>query len=420
MFNEQNAFEFLKELSFPRLAGSHDEHRAAEIIRKSLKKAGVSCRLEPFKISAYDKTNATLEVLEPYKKTYTANAIGLAGNTPAKGITAEFLHLTTYDHFTLNSAKGKIAMFYNSQQKEFYGKLKKYKIPAFVRIIDHPENDTHLSLMYTVVDKYGKIPGVSISYETALELIHRKAKKAKIRVSQKEFKGTSHNVTAEIKGTAFPDEIIFACAHYDSVMNCAGAVDNASGSASILEFARYFKKNPPLRTIRFAWFGSEELGMLGSFAYVKKHKKDIKKIKFLVNMDMTASIIGSNSAYVCGSKSFKDFVTSAAREKGIPMDLQQEAYSSDNIPFNDYKVPSIAFHRSGGHYYHTFRDEFRLINAENMQMLGEFCLDFLRRCANAPELPFTLDIEEKDREDTIKYIKDRLLMKPAPEKKAAD
>ena len=56
--------------------------------------------------------------------------------------------------------------------------------------------------------------------------------------------------------------------HLDSVTAGPGINDNASGSATLLEIARQLAGTPPAHTIRFAWWGAEELGLLGSRHYV--------------------------------------------------------------------------------------------------------------------------------------------------------
>ena len=66
------------------------------------------------------------------------------------------------------------------------------------------------------------------------------------------------NVTAELLGTTYPDEIIVIGAHYDAEVNTPGADDNASGVAVMLELARRFADNPQARTIRFIAFANEE------------------------------------------------------------------------------------------------------------------------------------------------------------------
>ncbi|HVE42206.1 MAG TPA: M28 family peptidase [Planctomycetota bacterium] len=66
------------------------------------------------------------------------------------------------------------------------------------------------------------------------------------------------NLEVEIRGASAPGEIVVVGAHYDSVLNCPGANDNASGTAGLLALARSLAKSAPARTLRFVAFVNEE------------------------------------------------------------------------------------------------------------------------------------------------------------------
>ena len=83
----------------------------------------------------------------------------------------------------------------------------------------------------------------------------------------------AYNILADIPGTDRTNEYVMAGAHLDSWVASDGAVDNAAGSAVIMEAARILKalNVRPKRTIRFALWNGEEQGILGSLAYVDRH-----------------------------------------------------------------------------------------------------------------------------------------------------
>ena len=83
----------------------------------------------------------------------------------------------------------------------------------------------------------------------------------------------AYNVIADIPGTARGGEYVMAGAHLDSWVASDGAVDNAAGSAVVMEAARILRAMNvrPKRTIRFALWNGEEQGLLGSLAYVDKY-----------------------------------------------------------------------------------------------------------------------------------------------------
>jgi hypothetical protein len=95
-----------------------------------------------------------------------------------------------------------------------------------------------------------------------------------------------HNVIAEIPGREKPDEWIIIGAHLDSWDYGTGAQDNGSGCAMVLEAARAIAMmGAPRRSIRFALWGGEEEGLLGSAAYVKAHKAELGKCVAALNTD---------------------------------------------------------------------------------------------------------------------------------------
>ncbi|MEI9959306.1 MAG: M28 family peptidase [Ferruginibacter sp.] len=107
----------------------------------------------------------------------------------------------------------------------------------------------------------------------------------------------SYNVIGKITGTKYPDEVIIYTAHWDhlgigkpnakgdSIYN--GALDNASGTAGLLELARAFKslKTKPERTIIILCVTSEEQGLLGSAYYAQNPIYPAAKTLANINMD---------------------------------------------------------------------------------------------------------------------------------------
>ncbi|MDF1751305.1 MAG: M20/M25/M40 family metallo-hydrolase [Verrucomicrobiales bacterium] len=82
--------------------------------------------------------------------------------------------------------------------------------------------------------------------------------------------GTGINLITTLTGKSRPEKIIDVTAHYDTVAGSPGADDNNSGVAGVLEIARILTKQDELeKTVRFVFFDFEELGLVGSRAFVK-------------------------------------------------------------------------------------------------------------------------------------------------------
>jgi Peptidase family M28/PA domain len=97
-----------------------------------------------------------------------------------------------------------------------------------------------------------------------------------------------YNVIAESRG-GDKNHVVVVDAHLDAIYG-AGMLDNASGSATILDIAEKMKNVNPLNKLRFIWFGGEELGLLGSSYYVNNlSKSELSHIGYDLDADVTAT-----------------------------------------------------------------------------------------------------------------------------------
>jgi hypothetical protein len=97
-----------------------------------------------------------------------------------------------------------------------------------------------------------------------------------------------YNVIAESKG-GDKNHVVVVDAHLDAIYG-AGMLDNASGSATILDVAQQMKNVNPLNKLRFIWFGGEELGLLGSSYYVNNlSSTELSHIGYDLDADVTAT-----------------------------------------------------------------------------------------------------------------------------------
>jgi hypothetical protein len=97
-----------------------------------------------------------------------------------------------------------------------------------------------------------------------------------------------YNVIAESKG-GDPNHVLVVDAHLDAIYG-EGMLDNASGSATILDIAQKMKRVQPLNKLRFIWFGGEELGLLGSINYVNNlSPTELGRIRYDLDADVTAT-----------------------------------------------------------------------------------------------------------------------------------
>lgn len=157
---------------------------------------------------------------------------------------------------------------------------------------------------------------------------------------------TQYNVIAESKD-GDPNNVVMVGAHLDSVQRGPGINDNGSGSAALLEIAEGMAKVKPFNKVRFAWWGAEESGLIGSTAYVaglSQAEKD--KIALYLNFDMVGSpnhvffvYDGDNSDNVgagagpAGSTQIEDVFERFYLDRGIPFKGTDFSGRSDYGPF---------------------------------------------------------------------------------------
>lgn len=177
---------------------------------------------------------------------------------------------------------------------------------------------------------------------------------------------TSHNVAAKITGSSRPDEYVIYTAHWDhfgigkpdekgdSIYN--GALDNASGTAALLEIARAFMSRhaKPERTIVFLSVTAEEQGLLGSAYYVKHPIYPLDSTVANINIDGINNIGKTKDIAISGGmgqSELENYLLAEVEKQGryISPELHPEAghyFRSDHFNFAKAGVP--AFTTGGG------------------------------------------------------------------------
>lgn len=180
---------------------------------------------------------------------------------------------------------------------------------------------------------------------------------------------TTYNVIARVKGRNTKNTVMSG-AHLDGVIDGHGINDNGSGSAALLESARVVSKQLKLNKKRkakkpknglvFAWWGAEELGLLGAEHWVadeaENHAKRFRALAAYLNFDMVGSTNyalmvydGDNSTYgeddgamvgPKGSGAIEKLFHSAFKKQGSKSDETAFSGRSDYGPFIEYGVPA--------------------------------------------------------------------------------
>ena len=189
------------------------------------------------------------------------------------------------------------------------------------------------------------------------------------------------NFIGYIPGTDQPERFIVISAHYDHLgmkegKLYPGADDNASGVASMLAIATWFKAHPPRHSIVFAAFDGEELGLQGARAFLAALPFPKRQLAMNLNLDMV-SHNDNNEIFIAGTShtpAFKPLVAQAAERSTVSVKLGHDRSqlvagsvedwtgSSDHGPFHEAGVPFLYAGVEDHADYHTPGDTFEHIN----------------------------------------------------------
>jgi len=194
------------------------------------------------------------------------------------------------------------------------------------------------------------------------------------------------------------DDMIIFGAHHDTVYNGPGAVDDTSGTATVLELATQFgalynELGTPEYTIKFCTWGGEEEGLFGSKAWVEAHQEELKEhLRIYINLDMNhvdaernngVTLFGNSEEDVIHiyniREKFNETYPSLASKYDAKLNLLDSSdmpYNSDHAPFvfeidpdGEYGKALVCY-GSGSSEYHTYLDGMDRFNEESLAVSG--------------------------------------------------
>jgi hypothetical protein len=246
--------------------------------------------------------------------------------------------------------------------------LKEAGVLAVLLAADKPH-----SMLYTAPVEFGgtgrlaALPTVSLAREDVglLRRLLGQSRTPRVRLDVRNKVGPAFdatNVVGEIPGTDSAQELIVVGAHLDSNDLGPGALDNAAGSAAVLETARAVKALglKPRRTLRFVLFTGEEEGMVGSIAYVERHRAEMDRTVAALVMDVGA---GRPVGWFSMGRTDLDAgirALSAPLAQFGEMAVEHAAFAAtDNAPFMAEGVPNLVLLQDETPYFpvhHTVAD----------------------------------------------------------------
>lgn len=399
-----------------RFGGTKGERQAANFIKQKLEEYGLKdVHLEPFEYLGWTRGEATLKIIEPIE--HTLPCISLP-HSPPVDLEGEVFDLgdgfpDDFDKYA-QQIKGKIVMV-NSEMnpkssKRWVHRMEKYGrsilsgATGFLFINHYPAYGPATGGI-GIHGQAGPILGLSLSKEDGafLQRIMRRNGTVKIQATTTDTLAdmTSWNIVGDLPGTEHPEEIIMLGSHYDGHDISQGAIDPASGVASVLEAARVLSKyaHPLPRTLRFCLWGVEEIGLLGSRAYVEQHKAELGKIRFYLNMD-AAGGVDPMDINLHEWPELQETFESYRNQMNLHFVVGQSFHAaSDHFPFLlqgvcTAGIESVRKTRTGRGYGHTRHDTVDKVTLVSLREASTLAARLTLRIANESQWPVSTRDEE--------------------------
>ncbi|XP_045492536.1 carboxypeptidase Q-like isoform X2 [Colias croceus] len=335
----------------------------------------------------------SVQMLEPRIKKIAVLGLGPSVSTPSEGITADLIVVSSFndlDKLSEEDVKGKIVLF--DEVYTNYGETVIYRVESASRAA---KNGAVASLirsvtpfsLYTPHTGYQhyekdvpKIPTAAITVEDAALLRRLYEKKEKIVLNIKMFstydRKKSRNTIIDFKGSKYPDKYVIVSGHIDSWDVGQGAMDDGGGmmiSWFVPVVLKHFQIRPK-RTLRAILWTSEEAGLVGAQAYLKRHLDELDKINFIMESDegtfkpLGLDVGGSKTAQCIIAEILKLFPT-------IDKMTESESPGSDIILFIKKGIPGASLLNENDKYFwfhHTEADTMEVQKMEDVVKCAAF------------------------------------------------
>jgi Zn-dependent M28 family amino/carboxypeptidase len=333
-----------------RAASTPGYEASAQYIERKLRAAGYTPVRQTFPYDRYDTVSASLERLSPSPRSYAYDApdgfldmnYSGSGNVTAP-LTAVDINLAG-DRASTSGCEaadfggfmaGNIALI---QRGTCTFRIKADNAAAagaagviiFNQGNDDPGDERFALFGGTLDAPQADLPVVSTSFATGAELAGLKDVSMHLSVDATVTALTSFNILADTGGRA--DRTVLVGAHLDSVPEGPGINDNGTGTASILETAIQLKASgqTPVNRVRFAFWGGEEPGLIGSDYYASQlTASQIKTHAVNLNFDMVGSPNFVRYVYDGDGSSFG---TKGPNGSGLVEKVFVDYFKSQNLP----------------------------------------------------------------------------------------
>ena len=344
----------------PRESGTAQEKAAADFLAARFESLGYDVSLQPFKV---DVESAEV-LIGPEGQDFRSIPLTKSGQGSATAFLVDAGRAMEEDNISATELGGKIALIERGAIT-FEAKVQRATEAGAVAAVIY---NNRPRLFGGTLSTEASIPVAALSQESGIAILGLLAEgEVKATVSVTFEQRESQNVIVEMRGTVADGGIVVLGGHYDTVADVPGANDNGSGIATLLTIAAEVAGESYPFTTRFIPFGSEELGLLGSGAYVDSLTEEERQaIIMMLNFDALAT---GDVAGLLGDLELTGAAVDFGRAEGIEVKRRfslSAGTSSDHARFQQAGIPVVFFLADDFSRIHTADDTLEFVQPELM------------------------------------------------------
>jgi len=365
----------------PHVAGTPEDRTSAAYIARQLESDGYRVEWQAFQFPYFGVGAVGLVLPSHSTLTLHPHAMLYSPSSPPGGITADLVDvgIGRPEDIRGKPLAGKIALILRGTLPFRDKAMNAAAAGAVAAVIYNSRAEEFGGL----VGRDTKIPVVSLPGTEGLQLADLARSgpvTAHLNVETVNETRTTWNIIGTKPGAKDSHRVLVVGAHRDTVDNAPGANDNTSGVAVALEIAEVLRRTPLAATVRFVFFGAEEMGLFGSDYYVNHMGSD--PVVGMVNLDMEGVGERLELATYRGTDSLVRIAARLAEELGIKAQVSRSP-GSDHMNFERVGVPVVFLFRPDDPYFDTPKDTVDRVDPKLLEVSGRLATAIVLTVAGA-------------------------------------
>lgn len=378
----------------PRLSGTPADDRAVEYIAGHMRRCGLEPEIQDYPCPSWEWSATELTLLRGGQHVAlpaVAQTFSLACDVEAD--VAPVASLSELDLAPDLEGKalvvhGELASRLNTDRNPALLAAEERRAAALIVVSPAQTVSTKL-----IRDPFAQLPSVAVARSVGDVLLSSKGGRVVLRMETRRYDSISHNVIARMDGNA--DRHVLVAAHYDTAAMVPGAVDNASGTAVLLELCERFAALPHRDLgIHFVAYGAEEYGRrggacLGAAEYVRRHPGDVARAHAVIEVDCVGTVTVPAAATLMGCpQALQEGLLGVLA--GFPRCAVRSRPDTEPTvtPFNVTGLPTVWFVNDYARVpIHTVQDSIDLLSPEEMAGAAELASTVLEHLTSPGAIP---------------------------------